>query len=72
LMTVLTVGLFVPQFFMAQSVADQVNAINFIFDTLLFGGMVLIVGAAARLRNEAAEPTEWVQHATPSEQGVPV
>ena len=50
LMTVLTIALYIPQFFIAQSAADQVTAINFIFDTLLFGGMLLIVGAATRLR----------------------
>lgn len=50
LMTALTVVLYVPQFFIATSVADQVNAINFIFDTLLFAGMLLIVGDAARVR----------------------
>jgi len=55
LMTVLTVALYVPQFFIAQTAPDQVNAINFIFDTLLFGGMMLIVAAAARLRTGAAE-----------------
>ena len=55
LMTVLTVALYVPQFFIAQSAEGKVNAINFIFDTLLFGGMMLIVAAAARLQTTAAE-----------------
>jgi uncharacterized membrane protein len=54
-MTVLTVALHGPQFFIAQTVADRVTAINFIFDTLLFGGMMLIVGAAARLRIDDTE-----------------
>src|SRR5262249_52708370 len=50
LMIVLAAGLYVPQFFLGHSVADHVKAINFIFDTLLFGGMMLIIGAAARPR----------------------
>src|SRR5262249_40818149 len=57
LITVLTGALYVPQFFIAQNAADRVIAINFIFDTLLFGGMMLIVGTAARLRISSAEPT---------------
>jgi uncharacterized membrane protein len=72
LMTVLTVALYVPQFFIAQSVADQVTAINFIFDTLLFGGMLLIVGAAARVRTEDANMLGLPQRTTHSEQAVPV
>jgi uncharacterized membrane protein YphA (DoxX/SURF4 family) len=72
LMTGLTVAIYVPQFFIAQSVADQVTAINFIFDTLLFGGMLLIVAAAARVRSEDANTLGLPQRATHSEQAVPV
>lgn len=46
LMTLLTVVLYVPNFFLARSVADRVTAINFIFDTLLFAGMLLVIARA--------------------------
>ncbi|MEP6494985.1 MAG: hypothetical protein ABJF01_20025 [bacterium] len=46
LMLLLTLGLYVPQFFLAGNVQQQVTAINFIFDTLLFAGTVLVVSKA--------------------------
>ncbi|MFI5227961.1 MAG: hypothetical protein ACHQWU_02760 [Gemmatimonadales bacterium] len=46
LMVVLTIGLYVPQFFIARDVAQQVNGFNFVFDTLLFAGMMLVVSRA--------------------------
>lgn len=46
LMLVLTIALYVPQFFLANGVAQHVVAINFIFDTLLFSGTVLVIGRA--------------------------
>ena len=46
LMTLLTVVLYVPQFFIARGVGAQVTAINFIFDTLLFAGMMLVISTA--------------------------
>ena len=46
LMVLLTLALYVPQFFLAHSVSEQVNAINFVFDTLLFAGMLLVVTRA--------------------------
>jgi uncharacterized membrane protein len=46
LMTLLTLGIFVPQWVMAHTVGQQVNAINFVFDTLLFAGTVLVIGRA--------------------------
>jgi uncharacterized membrane protein len=71
LMTVLTVALYVPQFFIAHIAADQVTAINFIFDTLLFAGMILIVGSATQLRNDPK--SHWTAYrSAPSEQAVPV
>jgi uncharacterized membrane protein YphA (DoxX/SURF4 family) len=72
LLTVLTVALYVPQFFLAENVADRVNAINFIFDTLLFGGTILIVGAAARLRINDTETIGSTYRAAHSERAVPV
>lgn len=44
LMLVLTIGLFVPTFFLAHNVPQHVTAINFIFDTLLFSGTMLAIG----------------------------
>ena len=46
LMVLLTLALYVPQFFLAQSVAQRILAINFVFDTLLFAGMLLVVSRA--------------------------
>lgn len=46
LMTVLTAALYVPQYFLAKDAAAYVTAINFIFDTLLFAGMMSIVSKA--------------------------
>jgi uncharacterized membrane protein len=43
---VLTIVLYVPQFFLAHTVPDRVTAINFVFDTLLFAGTVLTIGRA--------------------------
>jgi uncharacterized membrane protein len=72
LMTVLTVALYVPQFVIARTAADQVKAINFIFDTLLFGGMMLIVGSATRLRNDDRQVNRAAFRTARSEQPVPV
>ncbi len=44
----LTVVLYAPQFFLARDVSQQITAINFIFDTLLFAGTLLVVGNAIR------------------------
>jgi uncharacterized membrane protein len=46
LMTLLTLALYVPQWVIARGVSEQVNAINFVFDTLLFAGTVLVIGRA--------------------------
>ena len=40
----LTIVLYVPQFFLAHSAPDRVTALNFVFDTLLFAGTVLLIG----------------------------
>jgi hypothetical protein len=45
-MVLLTLALYVPQFFLAGTVQERVTAINFIFDTLLFAGTVLVVSKA--------------------------
>lgn len=55
LMTVLTAGLYVPQFFLAATPAARVTAINFIFDTLLFAGMMFVISAA--MSDTAVPPT---------------
>lgn len=46
LMTLLTVVLYVPQFFIAPDVGARATAINFVFDTLLFAGTVLLISNA--------------------------
>jgi len=50
LMLLLTVVLYVPQFFLARNVPEHVNAINFIFDTLLFAGTMLVISRAIVLQ----------------------
>jgi uncharacterized membrane protein len=72
LMIVLTAALFVPQFFIAHTAADQVTAINFIFDTLLFAGTMLIIGAATRLRSDGPKSDRVSPRAARSELAVPV
>jgi uncharacterized membrane protein len=46
LMVLLTIVLYVPQFFLATNVEQRLTAINFVFDTLLFAGTVLVVSRA--------------------------
>lgn len=62
LMTVLTAVLYVPPFFLAGTVGARVTAINFIFDTLLFAGMMFVISTA--LSDTAAGPI--------AESGIPV
>lgn len=52
LMTALTIGLFVPDLFLAEGVPQRVLAINFVADTLLFAGMMFAIAreVAAQLR----------------------
>ena len=42
----LTIGMFVPDFFLVGTARAQVNSLNFVFDTLLFAGTVLVIGNA--------------------------
>jgi uncharacterized membrane protein len=46
LMTLLTLALYVPQWVMAGDVSQQVTAINFVFDTLLFAGTMFVIARA--------------------------
>jgi len=46
LMLVLTLALYVPAFFVAANVQLRIRAINFIFDTLLFAGTLLVISKA--------------------------
>jgi uncharacterized membrane protein len=46
LMTILTVALYIPQWAMGTDVSQQVTGINFVFDTLLFAGTMLVIGLA--------------------------
>lgn len=48
LMVLLTLALYVPEFFLARSVSQQVTAINFVFDTLLFAGTMFVIANAIR------------------------
>ena len=45
-MTVLTIALFAPDLFLVHGVSDEVTAINFVADTLLFAGTMFAVARA--------------------------
>jgi hypothetical protein len=51
LMIALTIGLFVPDLFLAKDVLQRVLAINFVADTLLFAGMVFAIARAVALHS---------------------
>lgn len=53
LMVLLTLFLYVPEFFFAHNVPQWVEALNFVFDTLLFAGTLLVIGKAT-LDSESA------------------
>jgi hypothetical protein len=55
-MTVLTVFLFGPDLFLSRGVQQQVTAINFVADTLLFAGTMFAVARAAAA--PVSEPAE--------------
>lgn len=46
LMLLLTLALFVPDFFLARGVSELVIALNFVFDTLLFAGTLFGIATA--------------------------
>lgn len=46
LMLLLTIALYLPPIFLARTDPEKVTALNFIFDTLLFAGMPLLVAKA--------------------------
>jgi uncharacterized membrane protein len=46
LMLLLTVALYVPDFFVVRGVPEWVTAFNFVFDTLLFAGTMLVIASA--------------------------
>ena len=54
LMVLLTIALYVPQFFLARNVGERVSAINFVFDTLLFAGTLLVITKA--ILNSRSKP----------------
>lgn len=56
LMTVLTVFLFGPDLFLSHGVQDQVTAINFVADTMLFAGTMFAIARAMELAE--LRPTE--------------
>jgi len=55
LMLLLTLALYVPQLVLARTVPEGVLAINFIFDTLLFGGTLLVI-------SRVIEPSQPLEH----------
>ena len=55
LMVLLTVFLYVPQFFLASNVGERVTAINFVFDTLLFAGTLFLIAKA--ILDSESKPT---------------
>lgn len=46
LMVALTLGIFIPELFIAQTSALRLEGINFIFDTLLYAGMLFVIANA--------------------------
>jgi hypothetical protein len=46
LMTLVTAALYVPQWVIARDVGEQINGINFVFDTLLFAGTMFLISRA--------------------------
>ena len=62
LMLALTIALYVPQFFIARNVQQRVVAINFIFDTLLFAGTILVISKA--ISESGSRPTPGSYAAT--------
>jgi uncharacterized membrane protein len=64
-MAFLTVALYVPEFFLASGAAEQVRAINFVADTLLFAGTMLLI---ARGLDEVASERMAVSKAVVSNQ----
>ncbi len=45
-MLLLTAAVYAPELFLARGVAQQVIAINFVADTLLFAGTLLAIGCS--------------------------
>jgi hypothetical protein len=50
-MVLLTLVLYVPQWFLARTIPDRVNALTFVFDTLLFAGTLLVISSAIRMND---------------------
>ena len=45
-MVLLTLSLYLPQLFLARGVEQEITAINFVADTLLFAGAILTLARA--------------------------
>jgi uncharacterized membrane protein len=56
LMVLLTLVLYVPEFFLARSVSQRVTAINFVADTLLFAGTLFVIAKAILDWEGTSEP----------------
>ena len=46
LMMLLIAALYVPQWIVARGASQQITAINFVFDTLLFAGTMFVISRA--------------------------
>ncbi len=57
-MTVLTIGLFAPNLFLAQGVPQRVTAINFVADTVLFAGAMFAIARAVSAQMGTSGPRE--------------
>lgn len=53
LMMMLVAGLYVPQFVLADGAAARLVGINYVFDTMLFAGTLLVIGRAIRSAADA-------------------
>ena len=58
LMVLLTLTLYVPQFFLARDVGQRVTAINFVFDTMLFAGTLLAITKA--IMDSESDPMDHI------------
>lgn len=63
LMTLLTLAIYVPQWVIARGVPQQVMAINFVFDTLLFAGTLFVISRV--ISETAARDAGTIPHSQP-------
>lgn len=61
LMLLLTLVLYVPEFFLARTASQWVTAINFVFDTLLFSGTMFVISRAIEVGLADASATSFTR-----------